>query len=220
MNAALRWLKLVLLGGEKPPALPEDRYPQVARGVPDLSYFKHPVAYYEAYADEYLASLDPKTAEPPRPDRKYAEWQGYWYRKYVLAQWGLIARGPAEALPTVLRYLKHRIPEGRQLASGVLGDWARKKIDVTAPALAAAEQEFASAEPDIETLGTLLTLLGESRAESALPLMARVLRDPRSKNGDLDWNAMEAIGEVARKKFVKEPDPMRAADEWLRARGL
>jgi hypothetical protein len=221
VNATMMdWLRRIFLGPDAPPRLEEAAYPQVARGVPDLSYFKHPVAHYEAYIDEYLESLEGKVADERRAARNYAEWQSHWYHKHVIGQWGLIARGPTEALPTVLRYLKHPVPEARQAASGVLSDWARKKIDVTAPALAAAEQEFASAQPDTETLGTLLTLLGESHAESALPLMARVLRDPRSSNGDLDWNAVEAIGEIARTKFVKEADPRRAADDWLRARGI
>ena len=138
----------------------------------------------------------------------------------MLGQWGLIARGPSEALPTVLRLLQHRLPEGRQAAAGVLGAWAGRGTALGEAVLAAAEKELAGPDTDIETLSTLIGILGREQSEAALPLLARVLRDPNSKNGDVDWCAIEAIGDIAGQKFVNEPQPKQAAARWLEQRGL
>jgi len=197
MDNVLRWLRHIFIGAEKPPA-----------------------DHYARYIDDYLKSLEsPRTAargEPPlAPER-----QVYEYQKYVLGQWGLIARGPADALPTVLRLLQHRLPEGRQAASGVLSAWTEGGTQLEAPVLAAVERELAGAKTDIETLSSLIGILGRVRAEAALPLLARVLRDPNSKNGDVDWCAIEAIGDITRQKFVKDPEPKQAAERWLQQRGL
>ena len=90
-------------------------------------------------------------------------------------------------LPTVLRLLRHHISEGLQAASGVLGAWADRATALEEPALAAAEKELAGPDTDIETLSTLIGILGRQRSEASLPLLARVLRDPNSRNGDVDW---------------------------------
>ena len=215
LGTVLRRLRSVLIGADQPPELEESRYPRNASGAPDLACFTRPVEHYERYITDYLESL-----ESPKGTLANREWQTYAYQKYVFGQWGLIARGPAEALPTVLRLLRHRIPEGRQAASGVLDAWSDARTPVEAPLLAAAERELAGPETDIETLSTLIGILGRERSEAALPLLARVLRDPGSSNGDVDWCAIEAIGDIARRKFVKEPEPKQAAERWLQQRGL
>jgi hypothetical protein len=99
-------------------------------------------------------------------------------------------------LPTVLRLLRHHIPAGRQAASGVLGAWADRAIALEEPALAAAEKELAGPDTDIETLSTLIGILGRQRSEASLPLLARVLRDPSSRNRDVDWCSIEAIADI------------------------
>ena len=138
----------------------------------------------------------------------------------MLGQWGLIACGPERALPTVLRLLQHKVAEGRQAASGVLEHWTDNGAELGVPVLAAAEKELASAETDIETLSILVGILGRIRYEAGLQLLARVLRDPNSRNGDLDWCAIEAIGDISRQKFVKQSEPREAAARWLQERGL
>jgi len=185
-----------------------------------LTSFVRPVEHYARYIDDYLESLDSPRVAPRGAPPLAAEWQVYDYQKYVLGQWGLIARGPSEALPTVLRLLQHRIPEGRQAASGVLGAWANGGTAIEELVLATAEKELAGPAADIETLSTLIGILGRARSEASLPLLARVLRDPNSCNGDVDWCAIEAIGEIAGRNFVEGPDAKQAAERWLQQRGL
>jgi len=216
MDHILRWLRSILLGAEKPPDLEEAHYPRDASGAPDLTCFTRPVEHYTRYIDDYLESLEAPRGAPPRA----REWQVYEYQKYVFGQWGLIARGSSEALPTVLRLLRHRIPEGRQAASGVLDAWSDGGTALEESALAAAEKELAGPDTDIETLSTLIGILGRERSEASLPLLARVLRDPNSRNGDVDWCSIEAIGDIAGQKFVREAEAKQAAQRWLQQRGL
>src|SRR5262245_4052692 len=136
MGNILRWLRSILIGAEQPPDLEEAHYPRDASGAPDLTCFTRSVEHYARYIGDYLESLESARDEPPRA----REWQVYEYQKYVLGQWGLIARGPSEALATVLRLLRHRIPEGRQAASGVLGAWADRETALEETVLAAAEK--------------------------------------------------------------------------------
>jgi hypothetical protein len=220
MNNVLRWLRYTFIGAEKPPNLEEAHYPRDGEGAPDLTRFVRPVEHYARYIDEYLESLDSPRVAPRGAPPLASEGQGYDYQKYVLGQWGLIARGPSEALPTVLRLLQHRIPEGRQAAAGVLGAWADRGTAIEEVMLASAERELAGPAADIETLSTLIGILGRARSEASLPLLARVLRDPNSSNGDVDWCAIEAIGEIAGRKFVEGPDAKQAAERWLQQRGL
>jgi hypothetical protein len=102
----------------------------------------------------------------------------------------------------------------------VLDAWADAGAALEEPALAAAEKELAGPDTDIETLSTLIGMLGRQRSEASLPLLARVLRDPNSRNGDVDWCCIEAIGDIAGQKFVREPEPKQAAERWLQQRGL
>jgi len=213
----LRWLRDFLIGAEKPPPdLEEAHYPRDASGAPDLTRFTKSVEHYARYIRDYLESLEsPRGARPPAQ-----EWQAYEYQKYVLGQWGLIARGPSQALPTVMRLLQHRIPEGRQAASAVLGAWADRGAALEEPMLAAADKELVSPDPDIETLSMLIGMLGRERSEASLPLLARVLRDPNSRNGDIDRCAIEAIGDIAGRKFIDASEPEQATERWLQQRGL
>ncbi|MGH7468905.1 MAG: hypothetical protein ACRENP_13185 [Longimicrobiales bacterium] len=220
MDTVLRWLKLIFLGPEKPPRLEEERFPLDARGRPDLARFTRSVDHYAGYIEDYLAALDSRgnSRNPAQPHT--SEWQAWSYRKGVFGQWGLIARGPADALPVVLQLLRHPVAEGRQAGAGVLSAWPPGSGEFESAALAAAEREEASPDTDIETLGVLLDMLARARSDAALPLMARVLRDPKSSTGDLDWSAIEALEVFAGQRFTKEPEPKQAAEQWLQERGL
>jgi hypothetical protein len=219
MRGILSWLRYIVLGAEKPQALEEESYPRDAAGQPDLTRFTRPVAHYAGYIEDYLVSLEtpavPRGGPPPS-----SEWRSYAYRRSVLGQWGLIARGPAEALPTVLGLLRHPLAEGRQAGAGVLEHWARENRDFETPVASLAQRELDRPDTDVETLGVLLGVLGRTRSEAALPLLARVLRAPESSVGDLDWSAIEALQDVTGERFVDEPNPREAAERWLRARGL
>jgi hypothetical protein len=220
MHVVLRWLKRIFLGADRPPRLEEERFPRDAAGRPDLTRFTRSVAHYTGYIEDYLVSLESPTDSRSGGRPRTSEWQAYAYRKGVLGQWGLIARGPAEALPTVLRLLQHPVAEARQAGAGVLDGWIGESGELEAPALAAAERELRGPDTDIETLAVLLGVLARARSEAALPLLARVLRAPESSAGDLDWSAVEALGAIAGQRFVRESDPRHAAERWLRERGL
>ena len=219
MSAVLRWLSEALFGPPGPPVLEEERFRRDSMGRPDLSRFVHPASHYAGYIEEYLAALRPTAG---LGDRRGSAWQSYAYRKGVIGEWGLIARGPSEALSFVVRFLNDPLPEARQKATGVLEEWmgAGRDAEVEAHALAAAEREAARLEPDIETLGALLGILGRLRSAEALPLMARVLRRPDASTGDLDWATADAVAAFAGKSFDHTGDRRDAAERWLRARGL
>ena len=214
-----RRLRELLLGPPGPPSLEEERYPRDSMGRPDLTRFVRSAEHYAGYIDEYLTTLRPSQ---PRADQLSTAWLSYAYRKGVLGQWGLIARGPSESLPFVVRLLNDALPEGRQKAAGILDAWvsADGNSEIQDHALGAAEREAARDEPDIEALSGFIGILGRTRAEQALPLLARVLRMPSASNGDLDWATADAVAEIAGKSFDRSGDRREAAERWLRARGL
>ena len=225
VRTVLRWLQRLLLGAEHPPPLEEERYARDSLGRPDLARFTRPAAHYAGYLDEYLDSLADGSSPGTRGRGATREWQAHAYRKGVLGQWGLIARGPTEALPIVLELARHPLPEGRQAAAGVLEAW---EAPATAPggdgllaaALEFAERELASDAPDTETLAVLLGMLGRRRNPRGLPVVARILRDPSSRTGDLDWAALETLECLSGERFRDATAPIEAATEWLSRHGL
>ena len=221
-NVLLGWLKRIFLGGPRPPVLEEERFPTDKMGRPDLTRFTRPVDHYIGYVDAYLTSLLPPPPGHPVPrESRDPPWQVYAYRRGVLGQWGLIARGPGEALPYVLTLLRHPLAEGRQAATGVLEAWTQRGAnpDLGTHALAAAEREVAEPEPDPEALSVLLGIFGQLRMREALPLIARVLRAPWAKTGDVDYSAAEAVAEIAGES-LERADLRGAAERWLRDQGL
>lgn len=192
------------LFGAHAQTLEEETYPRDAMGRPDLKRFTKPLTHYTQYIDDYLASF--ATA------REAAE-QSFAYRKGVVGQWGVIACGPANGLPYVLQLLKHPVPEGRSTAAGILGAWDDN------PTLVPHLLDVLATETDIETLSTVMSLLGRMKVHAALPRLAELLRAPNSDEGDLSWSVVEAVSAIARKRFASMPDPKRAADEWLRSQG-
>jgi hypothetical protein len=201
-----RVLRNILMGRPQPPALPEERYPRDATGRPDLSRFDKPLSAYAAYLEDYHASLGAHRSRD-------ATWQAYAYRKGVIGQWGIIARGPQEGLSYVLRLLKHRLPEARAAGASIFNEWSAG--DTLTPHLL----EAFETEDDIETLSVLADALARRKALPAIPRMAALLRDPASANGDLDWSMMEALSTISGENFRADPDPKAAAERWLRAQG-
>jgi hypothetical protein len=188
-------------------------------GRPDLTRFIRSAEHYAGYIDEYLSTLRPSAADA---EPRSTEWLHYAYRKGVLGEWGLIARGPSESLPFVVRLLGDSLPEGRQMAAGILEAWGSADGDNTIRehALAAAEREASLDEPDVEALSGFVAILGRTRSPRALPLLARLLRMPSASNGDLDWATADAIAEIAEKAFGRSGDRREAAERWLRSQGL
>jgi len=219
MSGALHWLRELLFGPPGPPALEEERFPRDSMGRTDLTRFVHPASHYAAYVDDYLASLRPSNGREERPG---SAWQSYAYRKGVIGEWGLIARGASESLPFVVRLLNDPLPEARQTASGVLQAWLGAGDDaaIEAHALAAAAREISQDEPDVEAVSGLVEVLGRLRSQQALPLLARVLRMPGASRGDIDWTTADAVASIAGESFDDGGDRREAAELWLRARGF
>jgi hypothetical protein len=208
VSSVLRWLLDLVIGGRDSHTLEEETYPRDAMGRPELSRFTKPVSHYATYFDEYLTSLGPNG--PASSDARALA-----YRKGVLAQWGLIAKGPREALPYVRQLLAHTEPEARSAAAGVMEAWAGHDSPFVSDLLAAAD-----VETDAEAFATLISALARARTRRALPLLARILRDPRSRNGDVHWAVVEALGEIAGQRFEISEEGLRAADVWLRDQGV
>jgi hypothetical protein len=210
MNTILRsFLDLVFgnRGNRRGTTLEEESYPRDAMGRPELSRFTKPVAHYASYFDDYLASLGPQG-----PASSTA--QQLAYRKSVLAQWGLIAKGPRDALPYVKRLLARAEPEARSAAAAVLEAWTGRGSAFVPELLAAA-----ASETDPETLSTLISALAAAHTQSALPLFGRILRDPASRHGDVHWAAVEGLGRIAGRRFELSEEGLRDADAWLREHG-
>jgi hypothetical protein len=163
-----------------------------------------PVAHYAGYIDDYLDALV-SVADSAK--------QSFAYRKGVVGQWGVIARGPAQGLPYVLRLLRNPLPEGRSAAAGILDAWSDD------PALAPHLIEALATEPDIETLSTLMGTLGRLKVSAALPRLAELLRSPNSDRGDLSWSVIEALSAIVGERFISAADPKGAADIWLLEHG-
>jgi len=220
---ALNWLRTLLFSSPAPCVLEEQRFPRGTDGAPDLACFTRPVDHYIAYIEDYLMSLEPSTSVATLlPKTNSLEGRSHAYQKGVVGQWGLIARGPKDALPYILSLLERRVPEARQAAAAVLEGWLRRgvPVDVSAQILAAAEREGNDKRADPESLSALLLVLGRLKHIDALPLFARVLRAPDSRVGDLDWSAAEAIASTAGGAISREGDLRRAADLWLQKRGV
>lgn len=213
-------LRKLLLGPPGPPRLEEERYPRDSMGRPDLTRFVRSAEHYAGYIDEYLSTLRPSSADA---EPRSTEWLRYAYRKGVLGEWGLIARGPSESLPFVVRLLRDLLPEARQKAAGILDAWVSadgNHSTIEEHALAAAEREAALDEPDVEALSGFVGILGRTRSQRALPLLARLLRMPSASIGDLDWATADAIAETVGKAFDRSGDRREAAERWLRSHGL
>jgi hypothetical protein len=203
-------LKSVLEGlfgkaGAGRPRIPEDEIPVDASGRPDLSRYTRPLEHYCRYYEEYQALTARRTRVPDEVVRAA-------YAKKVHATWAFIARG-AESLPYVLKLLRSPDPEARADAAGILADLGDRE------GVADALLRVAEEESDPEALTVALDALARLREPRALPLIARIVRDPARDEGDVRWCAVESLERYARRKFTKQPDPVAAACAWLEARG-
>ena len=207
MHRFFRIVRNIFIDPRDPPVLEEESYPRDSMGRPELKRFTKPLSHYIGYMEDYHQALGP--AGPTDP-----AWQSFAYRKGVLAQWGMIAKGPSEALPYVLGLLESPLPEARSAAAGIIGEW--RKDDSFIPHLVSALEK----EDDIETLSTLAGALGRLKARAALPRLAALLRAPNSDEGDLSWSVIEAVSAIAGRDFMSTADPKRATDNWLAEQGV
>ena len=117
-----------------------------------------------------------------------------WWKTRVAAERGLISCG-AEAIPCAVELLANRDPEIREDGAAVLG--------------ALGEDE--------RVVDALLSAL-EREDEKAIPFLATTIRDSET-DGDTRFTAIQSLGQIARRRFDRQPEPEAAALEWLEAHG-
>lgn len=129
-----------------------------------------------------------------------------------MASWGLIASG-RDAIPFALDMLRHLKADIREHGAGVLEGLGEQSsaVDEVLAAL--------RTETDLQVIDTLVGALGAMRSREALPVLARMLRDP-STDGDTQWQVACSIGRIAGRRFDRKPDPVVAALDWLDTQDL
>ena len=192
------------------------KIPNTPERTPVLSHLSESAEYY---ANLLLKSAVVFKDHPREGPRLSNDAISMHYHRFVMAEWGLIARGK-EAVPYSVDLLRSEIPEVREAAAGVLlgvgGD-----EEVVSHVLESLEAEYhrPANKQTIQSLDTLVLALGEMKNKKAIPALAALVRDT-SLNGDSRWGAALAIGRLARKRFDKGSDPITAAMEWLDSKNL
>lgn len=157
----------------------------------------------EAWFEEHAAAF----AEREK-DRISAE---EWWDRRVDATWGLIARG-AEAVPFAIKMLESSNPDIREDGAGILAEIGRDESAVDA-VLDALRRETEHQPRDV-----LVSALGRMKSPRAIPPLAAMLRSPKT-DSDTRANVVDALGQLARRRFDREADPAGAALVWLEKKG-
>jgi hypothetical protein len=178
----------------------EDNIPVDNRGQPDLSRYTDSVEYYAEMYERFITSL-------------HGEWPWATYEtslpwiSRVHATWGLIAKGAA-AVPYALKLLEYAEPDAREDGAAILGAIGKDESVVT-ELLARL-----NAETDTTARDSLISALGELRSRQAIPTLAVFIRD-ETADGDTRWTAVESLGKIVRRRFLKQTSPIEAAINWL-----
>ena len=176
--------------------LKEDAIPKDKQGRPDISRYTDSAQYYVAMYQQYLDAS---------ASRNYDA--NLEFRRRVHATWGLIAKG-VEAVPHALAMLKGKDADAREDGAAILAEVGKDS--------GAVEQvlEALAAEKDATARDSMVLALGALKARAAIPALAGLIRDAAT-DGDTRWTAVESLGRIVRRRFVKESDPVKAAIEWL-----
>jgi len=181
--------------------LKEDSIPVDKQGKPDLSCYTDSVDYYIELYEKFLASL--------RGDWPWVtqETKLPWSSR-VNGMWGLIAKGGA-AVPYALKLLDHAEPDAREDGAGILAEVAKDDSVVTDVL------GRLTAETDLVVRGALIAALGALRSHRAIPALSAIIRD-HAAGGDEKWTAVESLGKIVRRRFLKQSSPIEAAIDWLK----
>lgn len=74
--------------------------------------------------------------------------------------------------------------------------------------------ERLNSENDTAARDSMILALGRLKNKKAVPLLAKIIRDPVT-DGDTKWTAVESLGLIVRKRFLKQVEPVSAAVAWL-----
>lgn len=149
-------------------------------------------------------------ARPPldATKRRNVLWRGSSkaYGIRVLCTWAIGAKGP-EGVPFALELLRSSDSERREDATSVFLGIGK------AHGVANALVERLRSETDTQARDGIIVALGRIRAREAIPALAAVLRDPAA-DGDTRSSVVDSLGQIARKRFAKRPDPEGEALRW------
>lgn len=123
------------------------------------------------------------------------------------ALWGLIAKG-APSAQFAVTLLQRPEAEAREDGAAILG--ALGADDGAVERLMAA----LAVETDVQAMDSLVIALGRMGNRRAIPALAALIRD-EDADGDTRWTAIESLGRIVRKSFLRREDPMQAARDWL-----
>ena len=79
--------------------------------------------------------------------------------------------------------------------------------------LSALEREDNDQPRDVMVIG-----LGRLRNTKAIPSLATIIRDSET-DGDTRFTAIQSLGQIAHRRFDRQPEPESAALEWLATHG-
>ena len=189
---------LILLPDSAHMRLKEDRYPVDARGRPDLGYYTDSLEYYIGMYEQQLATLRGKNAETDLV-----------FSRRVHAMWGLIAKSGAAA-PYARGLLRYSEPEAREDGAAILAELGKDDgvVDNLLDSL--------KSETDSTARDSLIAAVGRLKSKKAIPVLAAIIRDG-STDRDTRWTAVESLGVIVRKRFLKQENPIQAALAWLDA---
>jgi hypothetical protein len=134
-----------------------------------------------------------------------------FFDRRVKACWGLISC-QEEAVPFALEMLRSPTADMREDAGGILTYVGRDEAAVDAVVASLA------AETDVQTTDSLIGALGKMGSERAIPTLASFIRDPDA-DGDTRTSAIDALGQIARKRCRRRSEPADAAIRWLDEHG-
>jgi len=180
-------------------ALKEASYPVDAQGRPDLRYYTDPLEYYIAMYERHLDTLAGKKGVGYEIDLAFS--------RRVHGMWGLIAKRAAAA-PYALGLLGHSVPEAREDGAAILAELGRDEVVVDKLI------ESLMSETDTTAKDSIILALGRLKNKKAIPFLAALIRDAAT-DGDTKWAAVESLGLIVRKRFLKQENPVEAAMTWI-----
>src|SRR5262249_31510964 len=179
--------------------LKEASFPVDARGRPDLRFYTDSLEYYIQMYEQHLGALEGRKA----PGYEI----GLAFSRRVHGMWGLIAKGAA-AVSYAISLLGRTVPEAREDGAAILAELG--KDDAVVDELI----ESLHSETETTAIDSIILALGRLKNRKAIPSLAAVIRDAAA-DGDTKWTAVESLGLIVRKRFLKQEHPIQAALAWL-----
>jgi len=179
--------------------LKEDDYPVDARGRPDPGYYTDSLEYYIRMYEQHLGTLQGRSGVGYEPELAF--------RRRGHATWGLIGKGTASSNYAV-GLLRRSEPEAREDGAAILAELGKDER-IVGQLIESLESETAAQAKD-----SLVLALGRLKSRKAIPALATIIRD-ETADGDTRWTAVESLGLIVRKRFLKLEQPIQAALAWL-----